>query len=67
MTKLIAFTAIEGKTVLINPAHIIKVHPSGNSGSMIVLSNYEPNNSQVVHVVQPIDKVEEMVNGVNDD
>jgi len=67
MTKLIAFTVIEGKTVLINPAHIIKVHPNGNSGSMIVLSNYEPNNSQVVHVVQPIDKVEQMVNGANYD
>lgn len=67
MAKLIAFTAVEGKTVLINPDHIIKVHPSGNSGSMIVLSNYEPNNSQVVYVVQPIDKVEQMVNGANDD
>lgn len=67
MAKLIRFTAMEGKTVLINPAHIIKVHPNGNSGSMIILNNYEPNNSQVVHVVQPIDKVEQMVNGVNDD
>lgn len=67
MAKLIRFTSVEGKTVLINPAHIIKVHPNGNSGSMIVLSNYEPNNSQVVYVVQPIDKVEQMVNGVNDD
>lgn len=34
---------------------------------MIVISNYELNNSQVVYVVQPIDKVEQMVNGVNDD
>ena len=67
MAKLIAFTAVEGRTVLINPAHIIKVHPNGNRGSMIVLSNYEPNNSQVVYVVQPIDKVEQMVNGENYD
>ena len=67
MAKLIKFTTVERKTVLINPAHIIKVHPISNSGSMIILSNYEPNNSQVVHVVQPIDKVEQMVNGVNDD
>lgn len=67
MAKLIAFTGIEGKTILVNPDHIIKVHISSDHGSMIVLSNYEPNNSQVVHVVQPIDEVEQMVNGANYD
>lgn len=67
MAKLIAFTGIEGKTILVNPDHIIKVHISSDRGSMIVLSNYEPNNSQVVHVVQPIDKVEQMVNGADYD
>jgi len=67
MAKLIAFTTIEDEKVLINPAHIIKVHRIKDRGSTIVLSNYEPNNSQVVFVVHPIDEVEQMVNGVNDD
>lgn len=61
MAKLIAFTAITGDKVLINPDHITKVSTHPANVTIIVLNNY----GQVERVTHSIDEVERMVNGVN--
>lgn len=65
MAKLIAFTTPSGDKVLINPDHIVEVltHPTGVT--VIVLSNYSNDSGEVERVVQSLEEVERMVNGVN--
>lgn len=65
MAKLIAFTTPSSDKVLINPDHIVEVftHPTGVT--VIVLSNYSNDSREVERVVQSLEEVERMVNGVN--